>query len=94
MRFALVKAMGCVILLLAIICCFIACGNQAILDPGNFDFKHVHCSDATEGHCVEIVKWWDNSSGIEVQLSNGEGAFFSEGTYQMFESKSDCPYCN
>ena len=72
---------------------FTSCGNQAILDPGNFSFKHVHVTDYTEGHCFDITKWWDNERGVEVRLSNGEGAFLSEGTYQLFESKATCPYC-
>ena len=68
------------------------CGNRAFLDPGNFSFKHVHISDAVEGHCLDIDKWWDNESGIEVRTTSGDGVFLSEGTYQMFESANSCPY--
>lgn len=81
------------VLVLTILCCA-GCGNKAILDPGNFNFKHVHISDHTEGHCLEIDKWWDNDSGIEVRMTNGEGVFLSEGTYQLFESSASCPYCH
>ena len=74
---------------------FVSCGNRAVLDPGNFTFNHVHITDCTEGHCFDIDKWWDNASGIEVRLAdNHNGMFLSEGTYQLFETKSMCPYCN
>ncbi len=80
-------------LILAVVC-FSGCSNKAILDPGNFSFKHVHISDHIEGHCLEIDKWWDNESGIEVRTTSGDGVFLSEGTYQLFETKTTCPYCN
>lgn len=83
----------CFILIL-IVTCFASCGNRAILDPGSFSFTHVHMTDYTEGHCYDISKWWDNESGIEVRTSDGDGIFLSEGTYQMFESKTTCPYCH
>lgn len=82
------------ITLLLVIACLTGCGNRAILDPGNFNFKHVRITDHTEGHCFEIDKWWDNESGIEVRTADGNGIFLSEGTYQLFESKITCPYCN
>ena len=73
---------------------FSACSNKAIFDPGTFMFKHVHISDNVEGHCLNIDKWWDNDSGIEVKTTSGNGVFLSEGTYQMFESAESCPYCH
>lgn len=82
----------CVLVLIVLSCA--GCGNKAILDPGNFSFKHVHISDPVEGHCLEIDKWWDDESGIEVRLTTGKGVFLSEGTYQLFESSASCPYCN
>ena len=82
----------CVISVLLIMCT--SCGNRAILDPGNFTYTHVHTSDAVSGHCWDIDKWWDNSNGIEVRTTDGAGVFLSEGTYQLFESKSACPHCN
>ena len=89
------KKIFVILISLVILCTLLtSCGNQAILDPGNFSFKHVHITDYVEGHCFDIEKWWDNESGVEVRFTNGEGAFFSEGTYQMFESKAECPYCN
>ena len=79
---------------LLMIACLSGCGNMAILDPGNFKYTHVHLSDSVEGHCYDIDKWWDNESGVEVRTTSGNGIFLSEGTYQLFESKTSCPYCN
>lgn len=71
-----------------------SCGNMAVIDPGNFTYKHVHVSDAIEGHCFAIDKWWDSGNGIEVRRADsGDGVFLSEGSYQLFESASTCPYC-
>ena len=72
---------------------FCSCGNRAILDPGNFTYKHIHISDAVEGYCLNISKWWEGEAGIEVRTEAGNGIFCSEGTYQLFESASACPYC-
>ena len=82
------------IVIVLMLICFTGCGNKAILDPGSFSFKHIHITDHTEGHCYDIDKWWDNESGVEVKTTNGNGMFLSEGTYQLFESKTVCPYCN
>ena len=88
------KKIFVILISLVILCTLLtSCGNQAILDPGNFSFKHVHITDPIEGHCFDIEKWWDNENGVEVRLSNGEGVFLSEGTCQLFESKTTCPYC-
>ena len=88
------KIFSLLVVLVFMVACLSGCGNKAILDPGNFNFKHVHISDHVEGHCFEIDKWWDTESGIEVRKTNGDGIFLSEGTYQLFESKTSCPYCN
>ena len=72
-----------------------SCGNKAIIDPGNYNYTHIHVTDYVEGHCFEIDKWWDNATGIEVRLTESKnGMFFSGGTYQLFESQNMCPYCN
>ena len=81
------------LILTFVVTCLVGCGNMAVLDPGNFSYTHVRMTDHTEGHCTEISKWWDNDSGIEVRTTSGNGIFLSEGTYQLFESKSACPYC-
>jgi hypothetical protein len=83
----------CVVVII-LVTCFVGCGNKAFLDPGSFNFEHVHVTDHVEGHCFSIEKWWDNESGIEVRTTNGNGMFLSEGTYQLFESAASCPYCD
>ena len=89
------KSVVFVLIACVLICmlCFSSCGNKAIFDPGSFTFTHVHVSDNVEGHCLEIQKWWDSESGIEVKTEAGDGMFCSEGTYQLFTSKTACPYC-
>lgn len=79
-----------VVVMITLMC---SCGNKAILDPGNYSFKHIHISDNVEGHCYNIKKWHDNDNGIEVKTEADNSIFCSEGTYQMFESEAACPYC-
>lgn len=79
--------------LIFVLTCLCSCGNMS-MGIGNFTFRHIHVSDYNEGHCFEVEKWYDNSTGIEVRTTDGAGIFCSEGSYMMFENKSDCPYCN
>lgn len=73
-------------------CVLTGCGNQS-LGFGNFTFKHVHFSDAVEGRCATIEKWYDNEQGIEVKTKEYGSMFLSEGSYILFES-DDCPFCH
>ena len=66
------------------------CGNKGI-GPGNFDFNKIHIDTHQFSGCVEITKWYDNETGIEVSTKNGN-YFFSEGTYFLVEDK--CPICD
>ena len=93
-RSSIFTFIGIILVLVIVMVTASSCGNRAILDPGNFNFKHVHISDDVEGHCLNIDKWWDNESGVEVRTTSGDGVFLSEGTYQMFESAESCPYCH
>lgn len=69
-----------------------ACGNEN-WGPGNYNWKHVHFSDAVEGHCATIKSWHDNTTGIEIHTEECGSMFLSEGSYILFESASDCPFC-
>ena len=60
---------------------------------GNYSWKHIHFSDAIEGHCATISSWHDNSTGIEVHTVECGSMFLSEGSYILFENASGCPYC-
>lgn len=78
------------VLVIAIGLC--ACGNEN-WGFGNYNWKHVHFSDATEGHCATISSWHDNSAGIEIHTVECGSMFLSEGSYILFESEADCPFC-
>ena len=69
-----------------------ACGNEN-WGFGNYNWKHVHFSDAVEGHCATISSWHDNTAGIEIHTVECGSMFLSEGSYILFESSSDCPFC-
>ena len=66
------------------------CGNMP-LGPGNFSFNKIHIDSHQFSGCVEITKWYDNETGIEVSTKNGN-YYFSEGTYFLVEDK--CPICD
>ena len=71
---------------------FAACGNEN-WGFGNYNWKHVHFSDAIEGHCATISSWHDNTTGIEIHTVECGSMFLSEGSYILFESSVDCPFC-
>lgn len=71
---------------------FAACGNEN-WGFGNYNWKHVHFSDAVEGHCATISSWHDNTTGIEIHTVECGSMFLSEGSYILFESGADCPFC-
>ena len=82
----------CILLVLVMILCFTACGNEN-WGVGNYNWKHVHFSDMVEGHCATISSWHDNTTGIELHTVECGAMFLSEGSYILFESSKDCPYC-
>lgn len=87
------KKLICLLLAVIMLCALTACGNRAI-GPGNYKFTHVHLVSGGEGVCYDINKWFDNDIGIEIETSNGEGIYASEGTYILVESKAACKFCN
>ncbi len=78
------------IMVMALALC--ACGNEN-WGFGNYNWKHVHFSDAVSGHCATISSWHDNTTGIEIHTVECGSMFLSEGSYILFESGSDCPFC-
>lgn len=66
------------------------CGNKGV-GPGNFDFNKIHIDIHQFSGCIEITKWYDNATGIEVSTKDGN-YYFSEGTYFLVEDK--CPICD
>lgn len=73
--------------------CFTGCGNMS-LGLGNFTFTHIHFSDAIEGHCATIEKWYDSETGIEVKTTEYGSMYLSEGSYILFTGGDKCPYCH
>ena len=61
---------------------------------GSLNFKHLHYNTYDQSNCVDIDKWYDNESGIEVHTTDGVAMFFSEGTYILVESNKNCPFCD
>lgn len=80
------------IVIVVLLCCLPSCGNQS-LGFGNFTFEHVHFSDAINGYCATIEKWYDNEQGIEVKTKEFGSMYLSEGSYILMENGTRCPYC-
>lgn len=86
------KKVICLVLVLVMALSLCACGNEN-WGVGNYSWKHVHFSDATEGYCATIKSWHDNTTGIEIHTEECGSMFLSEGSYILFESGADCPFC-
>lgn len=87
------KVIGMILVVMLLVCTLCACGNEN-WGFGNYNWKHVHFSDAVDGHCATISSWHDNETGIEIHTVECGSMFLSEGSYILFESESNCPFCN
>lgn len=88
------KKIICMALALIMMACMLcACGNEN-WGFGNYNWKHVHFSNAVEGHCATISSWHDNEAGIEIHTNECGSMFLSEGSYILFEDGTKCPFCN
>lgn len=87
------KKIICLIMLLTLITLVMCSCNQGC-GIGSLDFTHLHYNTYHDSGCININKWYNNESGIEVHTVDGAAMFFSEGTYIMVENKRDCPFCN
>ena len=79
-------------LVLVMCVALMGCGNEN-WGVGNYSWRHVHFSDMVEGHCADISSWHDNTTGIELHTVEYGSMFLSEGSYILFESHVDCPFC-
>ena len=90
------KKIICICLIVALLAWLMpvlcSCGNQS-LGLGNLHFTHIHFSDGCEAYCASVEKWYDNELGIEVRTSEYGPIYLAEGTYMLFETAADCPYC-
>ena len=84
------------ILALVLALSLVACGDPSNyhIGIGNYNWNHIHFSDAIEGHCGTVLSWCDDETGIEVNTAEYRSMFLSEGSYILFEDSSLCPYCH
>ena len=71
---------------------FTSCGNEN-WGFGNYNWTHIHFTDAVEGHCATITSWHNNETGIEVHTQECGSMFLSEGSYILFDTAEHCPFC-
>ena len=68
------------------------CGNMSA-GVGNYEFKRVHIfTHDGNDRCLEVKKWYENDTGIEVLTEEYGSLFLSEGTYMLCRDK--CPICD
>ena len=87
------KKFTALIILLVLITMAMCSCNQG-LGIGNLEFTHLHYNTYHDSGCINIKRWYDNESGIEVHTTNGAAMFFSEVTYILVGEERDCPFCN
>ena len=85
------KKIFAVLLAVVMVFSLAACGNMS-LGLGNYEFKKIHVDTHSYSGCLEVTKWYDTSTGIEVHTKDYGPLFFSEGTY--FLVGEDCPICD
>ena len=69
---------------------FAGCGNMS-MGMGNFTFEKIHVDTYHYSGCFTVVKWYDNSSGIEVKTKEAGSMYLAEGMYMLIED--ECPFC-
>lgn len=83
-----------VIAILVVVLVMSLCGCNENWSIGNYNWRHVHFSDAIGSHCATIESWHDNTTGIELHTKECGSMFLSEGSYILFENGAKCPFCN
>lgn len=83
------KFIAILLLLVLVVTCF--CGCNVSFGLGTYEYNRIHIDTYHYSGCLEIDKWYDNSTGVEVKTESGESLFLSEGTYILVEE--DCPFC-
>ena len=84
------RIIGFIAVLLLMVLCFTGCGNMS-LGLGNYEYNFIHVDNHHYSGCIEIEKWYNNGTGIEVQTKDYGNIFLSEGSYTLIEDK--CPLC-
>jgi hypothetical protein len=80
------------LLVLILTIALVGCGNEN-WGFGSYTFTHVYIIGAGEGHCATIESWHDNEMGVELHTTEFGNIYCSEGTYFLFGSEENCPFC-
>ena len=75
------------ILLISMLC---GCGNMS-MGMGNYEFNKVHVVTYSYNGCIEVEKWYDSATGIEIATEDFGSMYLAEGMYILIED--DCPFC-
>ena len=84
------KIVLALVLIAVMVVTFVGCGNVS-LGMGSYEFNKVHVDTYHYSGCLEVDKWYETSTGVEIKTENGESIYLSEGTYIMIED--ECPFC-
>ena len=80
-----------VLMLIAVmVAIFVGCNVSPGM--GSLEFNKVHVDTYHYSGCLEVDKWYETDTGVEIKTKNGESIYLSEGTYIMVEDK--CPFCS
>lgn len=85
----LVKPALVLMLIAVMVATFVGCNVSPGM--GSLEFNKIHVDTYHYSGCLEVDKWYETSTGIEVKTEDGESIFLSEGTYIMIED--ECPFC-
>jgi hypothetical protein len=83
------RFLGIILVLILIVALFTGCNVSMGL--GSYEYNKVHVDTYHYSGCLEVDKWYDNSTGLEIKTEDGQSMFFSEGTYILIED--ECPFC-
>lgn len=76
----------------AVILSFMLCSCNMSAGLGSFTFRKIHICKGDVQKCIEIKKWHDDRTGVEVYSEEYGALFFAEGTYILIGDK--CPICD
>lgn len=85
----IMKIVLALVLIAVMVVTFVGCNVS--LGIGNYEFNKVHVDTYHYSGCLEVDKWYETSTGVEIKTENGESIYLSEGTYIMIED--ECPFC-
>ena len=84
------KIFAIIMVVVMVMFMFVGCGNMS-MGFGNFNFDKIHVDTHNYNGCFTVVKWYDNTSGIEVKTKEAGYLYLAEGMYMLIED--ECPFC-